>query len=206
MLKKSTTLKISLILLLAILFLLILGGNVNADTNRKWGIKKDGYGINSEAFISSLDVGGVYSGEQENVKWKATVIKKNKSNESGDVILEITEVGEGVTEIYLPDQIYWKRLGLEYTFDVRGISGIKNAANVTKIHISKYIKVFDDNIEKYKNKDMDNEETYFNGQFFKNFTDLNNLKEISISEENGSFATENGALYNHDKTCLLQFP
>lgn len=125
-----------------------------------------------------------YEGENNGVKWEARIIKKNASNEAGTASIRITN-SNGIENIVLGDQFYRKKIK-EYTYDIitlenNAFSGAKNAKS---IDIGKYVKNIDTSC----------------------FVELNSLEKITIDSENENFISEDGVLYNKDKTVLVKFP
>lgn len=140
------------------------------------------WGYTGSTFSNKEDK--TYTGANNGVEWEARIIKKNANNEAGTASIRITKSND-VENIVLGDQFYRKWIK-EYTYDIitlenNAFSGAKNAKS---IDIGRYVKNIDTSC----------------------FEELNSLEKITVDEENENFISEDGVLYNKDKTILVKFP
>lgn len=183
MLNKKTILKISLLtIILVAIFLLMLGGKVNA--SNEWEIEEKKF------FWWDDEAGDSYSGYYNGINWTATIIAEDTLDGPGTVSLQITSLDENKKELVLPDSIkisfnfltnwntyVYKVTELKYDAlnGATGIESIKIGQNISKI-----------------SADV--------------FENCNALSNITVESGNQNFSSSDGILYDLNKTTILKIP
>ncbi len=206
MLKRNAILKALLIGILASVFLLMLSGTVKAtDDDVVWEIGEKG---NETWWFDAA--GDMFYGKKDGVEWKAVVLTPNSVSERGTVAFSITNAEELKETVELPDKINIPRsianfdefvyhivqFGITETKNTTITGATETAPGITKIILGKYV------ANEYGTDGSGNSLPAIRPAF----DVFTGLTEIEVRSGNENFTSENGVLYNKDKTKLLKFP
>ncbi len=187
--KKRIT-KFLTIIFMFILLLLLTQGSVRAETEDiKWTAEgNDAFGPQVNKIVSGTE-GNVESGEY--IKWEAKIKSGDGIGSGiGEGTLKIVELGENISKLRIPDKILVNGLFncVSYSFAISEIEfdNSWNFSSLKEITLGKFI--FKD---------------YINGNTFKNCTEL---QKILVSEENLYLSSDDGVLYDKEKTTLIRYP
>ena len=215
MLKRSAIFKALLIGILACVFLLISGGTARAEV--VWDIDQDV--IDMDNFIWwSDDVGTKYTGTSNGISWEAIITKPDVGTAfddysatdgiPGEVSFRITNASTLKGTVTIPDKlIIDERLvanWYEYTYIVTQFGTNEEKSNgLVDYTVNKSTGEVSPKVTGITGIKIGSYVTNFSPISFEPCTALT---KIEVDSSNTAFSSQDGVLYNKEKTKLLKFP